>query len=253
MPWEAMSLVEFEAVHHEQIGRRHAAVDDQRMAVDVGGGGRGEEEGGAGDLRRIGPALGGAALALAFAGRRGDQLGVGLGGEEAGRQGIRRDAGGAELGRQRARERRQPALGRDIGEAPGTARSATIEVTRISRPQRRSIMPGTTSLTRAWAALRSTSIRRAKSSGVDVGEGPAVALADIVDQDVDRPRRRPPRPPSRRGRPSRRPAHRRQSLPGAAPPAGARSAPGCGHAAAPGRRPRPGPWPSPSRGRGRSR
>src|SRR5882672_6568700 len=35
----------------------------------------------------------------------------------------------------------------------------------MRRPQLRSIMPGTTRLTKAWAAVRSTSIRRAKASG----------------------------------------------------------------------------------------
>ena len=42
-------------------------------------------------------------------------LGIGLGGEEAGRQRVRGDALAAELGRERARQRRQAALGRDVG------------------------------------------------------------------------------------------------------------------------------------------
>src|SRR5471030_1439289 len=44
------------------------------------------------------------------------------------------------------------------------ARSATIDVTMISRPHLRSIIPGTSSFTSAWAARRSTSIRRTKAS-----------------------------------------------------------------------------------------
>ncbi len=67
----------------------------------------------------LGPALGGAAVAVMLAHRRGDHPRVGLGGEEAGRQGVGRHAGRAELGGERARQRCQAAFRRDIGRGVG--------------------------------------------------------------------------------------------------------------------------------------
>jgi hypothetical protein len=52
-----------------QIRRRHAAIDGERVAVDVRRRGRGEEDGRPRDLPRLGPALGRTTLAQALARR----------------------------------------------------------------------------------------------------------------------------------------------------------------------------------------
>ena len=49
-----------------QVGRRYSAIDHQCMAIDVGGGRRGQEKSRPCNLPRLGPALGRAALALAL-------------------------------------------------------------------------------------------------------------------------------------------------------------------------------------------
>ncbi len=103
-----------------------------------------------------------------------------------------------------------------------SASVAAIEVTRINRPQPRSIMPGTTSRISACPADEVGIDQPGEIVGLDLGEGAAVALADIVDQDVDRPAHRPGpdswpygRPSRTRPRPVARPAARSSASRGA--------------------------------------